>query len=165
MPLVSEASKAPARRHSDHALEAGAIGPLHPAGLGDRTHRLLSAGIALHPIMGLPVILETGMVDGEGRRLEYARISLTDACNFRCVYCLPNGPPDARGKPPVLNRAEVAELVRALAALGVHKVRFTGGEPTLRKDLVNVVSNAAATPGIRTVALSTNGWNLSLIHI
>jgi cyclic pyranopterin phosphate synthase len=85
---------------------------------------------------------------------------VTDRCNFRCVYCLPNGCPRPGGAPP-LSQAEIGRLVRALAGLGFWKVRLTGGEPTLRRDLVDVVREVAGTAGIREVGLTTNGHRLA----
>ncbi len=99
------------------------------------------------------------MRDAFGRRLEYLRLSLTDQCNFRCAYCLPNGCP--RGGDEPLSVAEIGRLVRAFAALGVWKVRLTGGEPTLRRDVVEVVRTISSVPGVRRVGLTTNGYRLA----
>ena len=99
--------------------------------------------------------------DSHGRRFKYLRLSVTDICNFRCSYCLPNGyqinPKQNDGE---LNTGEIHNLVTAVAALGVTKVRLTGGEPTLRQDLAEIASGIAAVPGIRKLALSTNGHSL-----
>jgi cyclic pyranopterin phosphate synthase len=97
------------------------------------------------------------LVDAQGRNITYLRVSLTDRCNFRCTYCSPaaHEPPDA-----LLSRAELARLFRLFAALGVRRVRLTGGEPTLRKDVVEIVADAAGTPGIEDVAITTNGHRL-----
>jgi GTP 3',8-cyclase len=98
--------------------------------------------------------------DGLGRRLEYLRLSVTDRCNFRCAYCLPDGCGEAPPAPP-LSVAEIGRLVRAFAALGVWKVRLTGGEPTLRRDLADVVRTIAGVPGVRRIGLTTNGHRLA----
>lgn len=103
------------------------------------------------------------LIDGFGRRFEYLRLSVTDACNFRCVYCLPNGFRPTHGAPPPLAADEVEVLLRGCASLGVWKVRLTGGEPTVRTDIVDLVGRAAAVPGIRRVALSTNGYRLDTL--
>jgi len=95
------------------------------------------------------------LVDAQGRHIRYLRLSLTDRCNFRCSYCSPMGIDDHRDDP--LTRPEAARLVGIFAELGVERVRLTGGEPTLRRDLVDVVRDVASTPGIREVALTTNG--------
>ena len=103
-----------------------------------------------------------GLVDAQGRRITYLRLSLTDRCNFRCSYCAPGGP-DRSGEP--LARAELARLVRIFAGLGVRRVRLTGGEPTLRADLLDVVRDVRATPGIDEVALTTNGHALGSLAV
>ena len=103
------------------------------------------------PLAGNP------LVDAQGRAVVYLRLSLTDRCNFRCSYCSPLGP-ERREEP--LSRAEVARLVSVFARLGVRRVRLTGGEPTLRRDLLEVARDVATTPGITEVALTTNGQSL-----
>lgn len=97
------------------------------------------------------------LADRFGRRFVYLRLSVTEACNFRCSYCLPGGHRAQTGTTPALRVDEIARLLRVLASEGVRKVRITGGEPTLRRDLCAIIAQAAATPGIRTVALTTNG--------
>jgi cyclic pyranopterin phosphate synthase len=92
--------------------------------------------------------------DGHGRRITYLRLSLTDRCNFRCSYCAPAEP--ERGDDP-LGRADLARLVAIFAGLGIRRVRLTGGEPTLRRDLLDVIRDVSATPGIEEIALTTNG--------
>ncbi len=96
-------------------------------------------------------------VDRYGRRFPYLRLSVIPACNFRCTYCLPGGyRPEAGMKGP-LSLAEMGRLLRGFAMLGMHKLRLTGGEPSLRRDLVRVIEMAAATPGVTKVAMTTNG--------
>jgi GTP 3',8-cyclase len=97
-------------------------------------------------------------VDAQGRRISYLRLSLTDRCNFRCSYCAPASP-DRFGD--ALARADLARLVGIFAGLGIRRVRLTGGEPTLRKDLLDVVRDVRATPGIEEIALTTNGHLLA----
>jgi cyclic pyranopterin phosphate synthase len=99
------------------------------------------------------------LVDRHGRTFPYLRLSLTEACNYRCSYCLPDGYV-ADGRPRFLALDEIARLVRAFAALGMRKLRLTGGEPSLRKDLPAIIASVSAVPGIRRVALTTNGCNL-----
>jgi cyclic pyranopterin phosphate synthase len=94
------------------------------------------------------------LLDAQGRRISYLRLSLTDRCNFQCSYCAPAGP---EGCEDPLARPELARLVAIFAALGIRRVRLTGGEPTLRKDLLDVVRDVRATPGIEEIALTTNG--------
>ena len=106
----------------------------------------------------LPVVSASGAAelrDAQNRHIKYVRISLTDRCNFRCSYCSPLGLDDPRDDP--LTRPEVARLVGIFARLGVKRVRLTGGEPTLRRDLVGIVADMHGTPGIEEVALTTNG--------
>ena len=96
------------------------------------------------------------MQDGFGRRVEYLRISVTDKCNLRCVYCMPEeGLPWLR-REDLLSYEEIAQIVSAMAAMGLRKVRITGGEPLVRKDLSRLVRMLAAVPGIEDIALSTN---------
>lgn len=97
--------------------------------------------------------------DGFGRRFPYLRLSITEACNFRCTYCLPNG---YRKSAPhdFLSVDEIARLVRAFRSLGVHKVRLTGGEPSVRGDLTDIIAAVAET-GVEKIALTTNGWTLA----
>jgi cyclic pyranopterin phosphate synthase len=100
------------------------------------------------------------LVDAQGRRISYLRLSLTDRCNFQCSYCAPAGR-EACGD--LLERRELARLVGVFAALGVRRVRLTGGEPTLRKDLLDVARDVRATPGIEEIALTTNGHLLAAL--
>jgi cyclic pyranopterin phosphate synthase len=98
------------------------------------------------------------LVDGHGRRITYLRLSLTDRCNFRCSYCAPAGADTAEDP---LARPELARLVGVFARLGVPRVRLTGGEPTLRPDLLDVIRDVRATPGVEEIALTTNGHLLA----
>jgi cyclic pyranopterin phosphate synthase len=97
------------------------------------------------------------LADRFGRQFPYLRLSVIEACNFSCSYCLPAGYRARPGTPPPLRHDEIARLLRAFARLGMRKVRLTGGEPSLRKDLADIIAVAAATPGIDKVALTTNG--------
>ncbi len=99
------------------------------------------------------------LIDPFGRTFPYLRLSLTEACNFSCSYCLPNGY-QADGRPRFLEPDEIRRLLHGFAAVGMHKLRLTGGEPSLRKDLPDIIAIAAATPGIRKIALTTNGTRL-----
>jgi cyclic pyranopterin phosphate synthase len=100
--------------------------------------------------------------DAAGRLLEYLRLSITDRCNFRCVYCLPQGCPKRAGAEP-LSLEEFGRLVRAFASLGFWKIRLTGGEPLLREDVCEIVRRVARTPGVRRVGLTTNGCRLAAV--
>ena len=96
------------------------------------------------------------MRDKYGRRIHYLRISLTDACNLRCVYCMPEHI-TFRRRDELLQDEEILRLVRIFAQLGVDKIRLTGGEPTIRPRLVELVRQIKRTPGIRDLAMTTNG--------
>lgn len=98
--------------------------------------------------------------DVHGRRFEYLRLSLTDACNFRCTYCLPDGYRKAKEAPAALSIEEITRLVRGFAALGLWKVRLTGGEPTLRPEFEEIATAVASISGIRRLAVTTNGYRL-----
>lgn len=104
------------------------------------------------------------LIDRFGRRFPYLRLSLIEACNFHCSYCLPNGYRAADGRGRHLELDEIGRLLTAFAAVGMHKLRLTGGEPTLRRDLTEIIALAAATPGIRTIAMTTNGVLLRRLH-
>ncbi len=104
-------------------------------------------------------------LDSLGRPLKALRISVTDRCNFRCTYCMPSevfGPDYAfLPREAILSFEEITRLVRIFVGLGVTKVRLTGGEPLLRRELPNLVQMLAAVPGIEDLALTTNGVLLS----
>ncbi len=99
------------------------------------------------------------LTDSFNRRFNYLRLSITDACNFRCNYCLPDGYCTPPGNIP-LSLPEIEAAVRAFAFSGTHKIRLTGGEPTLRKDLPEIIQCCKQVEGINTVALTTNGYRL-----
>lgn len=96
------------------------------------------------------------MYDQYGRHIHYLRISLTDACNLRCVYCMPEHM-TFRPRSELLQDDEILTLVRIFARLGVDKIRLTGGEPTIRPRLVELVRQIRQVPGIRELAMTTNG--------
>jgi cyclic pyranopterin phosphate synthase len=103
--------------------------------------------------------------DQFGRSIEYLRISITDRCNFRCVYCMPLEGLDWLPKAEILSYEEITEVVRQLAPLGLRRLRITGGEPTIRPDLVTLVRMLKAVPGIEDIALSTNGVKLPELSV
>ena len=100
------------------------------------------------------------LTDQFGRRIEYLRISVTDRCNFRCVYCMPAAGLQWLPKAEILSYEEIAELVRQLAPMGLRRVRITGGEPTIRPDLDRLIAQLRAVREIDDIALSTNGVRL-----
>ncbi len=99
------------------------------------------------------------MQDTFGRTIDYLRVSVTEACNFRCIYCAPNGHTDPAASP--LSVDEIERVVRAAVALGVTKIRLTGGEPLVRRDIVDIVRAVAAIDGVQDLALTTNGFLLA----
>src|SRR5215204_924069 len=115
--------------------------------------RLFPVGEAIAPVTGVAK-------DAFGRAITYLRISLTDRCNFRCVYCMPAAGLPWLPRADLLTADEIARVVAELAPLGLRRVRLTGGEPTLRPDLERVTTLVRAVPGIEDVALSTNGVRL-----
>lgn len=101
--------------------------------------------------------------DSFGRIFRYLRLSVTDVCNFRCNYCLPNGYQKTLEEENPLNIYEIENLISAFAKMGFQKVRLTGGEPTVRKDIVDIVAMIKAQKGIEKIALSTNAYRLKSI--
>lgn len=105
------------------------------------------------------MITEPHLADNFGRRFPYLRLSVTDVCNFSCSYCLPDGYKKT-GCESFLDQEEIVRLVRAFAALGVWKIRLTGGEPTVRPDFIQIAQRVASVQGIKKLAFTTNGYKL-----
>jgi cyclic pyranopterin phosphate synthase len=101
------------------------------------------------------------LADRFARSVTYLRVSLTDRCNYRCVYCMPEEGVALVPKPEILTYEELERLVRVLAGVGLRRVRLTGGEPTIRKDLVTLVERLARVPGLDEVVMTTNGHLLA----
>ncbi|TRW49623.1 GTP 3',8-cyclase MoaA [Aliidiomarina halalkaliphila] len=99
------------------------------------------------------------LTDRYQRRFRYLRLSITESCNFKCDYCLPDGP-DCSSRREEITLPEIKRLVTAFAQAGTEKVRITGGEPALRRDLTEIIAACKATPGIKEVAITTNGYRL-----
>lgn len=97
-----------------------------------------------------------GPVDAFGRVIDYLRISVTDRCNLRCVYCMPLSRADAADGPEILTAAEIETVVRCAVDVGFRKFRLTGGEPTVRRDIVDIVRRAASVDGVDDLAMTTN---------
>src|SRR4029079_13274771 len=100
------------------------------------------------------------MRDQFGRSIEYLRISVTDRCNFRCLYCMPLEGLEWLPKSDILSYEEIARVVMQLAPLGLRRLRITGGEPTLRPELERLVAMLREIPEIEDISLSTNGVRL-----
>jgi cyclic pyranopterin phosphate synthase len=99
-------------------------------------------------------------IDRFGRIIHYLRISLTDHCNLRCIYCMPEDQ-TFRPNADLMQDDEILLLTQLFASLGFDKIRLTGGEPTVRAHIVDIVRGIASTPGIRSVSMTTNGVLLS----
>ncbi|AGI32419.1 TPA: GTP 3',8-cyclase MoaA [Mannheimia haemolytica] len=112
------------------------------------------------PIKNVGDDVVSGLVDRFQRQYTYLRLSITDVCNFRCNYCLPDGYKPPSHKQTFLSVDEIQRVAKAFANLGTEKIRITGGEPTLRKDFLEIAHTISQTPGIRKVALTTNGYRL-----
>ena len=98
--------------------------------------------------------------DSYGRAIRDLRVSVTDRCNFRCFYCLPHGEPPSAPKSQMLTYEEIEYACEIFASLGVDKLRLTGGEPMLRRDIESLISKLSRLEGVRDLALTTNGFNL-----
>lgn len=101
------------------------------------------------------------MHDTCGRKIDYLRISVTDLCNLRCKYCIPEKGVPLKQHDDILSFEEIERIVREAAELGVTKVRITGGEPLVRRGIADLIRMVAAVPGIRDIALTTNGLLLA----
>ena len=101
------------------------------------------------------------ITDNFGRRFNYLRLSLTDVCNFRCQYCLPMGySGEKSSREDFLTLSEIQHLMAGFSELGVRKIRLTGGEPTLRRDFIDIVKLVSSVETIEKIALTTNGYAL-----
>jgi cyclic pyranopterin phosphate synthase len=101
------------------------------------------------------------LTDAFRRPITYLRISVTDRCNLRCVYCMPEAGLEWIPKAEILTFEEIERVVRAAAPLGVRSIRLTGGEPLVRRDLPDLVARLAAIEGVEDISLSTNGLLLA----
>ncbi|MBQ1678743.1 MAG: GTP 3',8-cyclase MoaA [Oscillospiraceae bacterium] len=101
------------------------------------------------------------MLDSYGRTIDYLRLSVTERCQLRCAYCMPAGACGGRDDAALCSRDELTELAAACAALGVRKIRLTGGEPLLRTDLLPLIEGLRTLPGLEELALTTNGQRLA----
>jgi cyclic pyranopterin phosphate synthase len=116
-----------------------------------------SDGPSPPPAMPGEAPLDAPLIDRQHRAVTYLRVSVTDRCNYRCTYCMPEDGVSHVDRSDILSFEEIAALVRCFVRLGVDRVRLTGGEPTVRRDLVDLVRLLRGIPGLREIALSTNG--------
>lgn len=105
--------------------------------------------------------MQAPLIDTFGRLHDNLRISVTDRCNIRCFYCMPEEGVKFLPKPEILSFEEIARVARVAAGLGIRKIRLTGGEPLLRKDIHVLIRELTAIPGIQDLALTTNGLLLA----
>ncbi|MEQ1976553.1 GTP 3',8-cyclase MoaA [Xenorhabdus sp. SGI240] len=99
------------------------------------------------------------LVDAFSRKFYYLRLSITDVCNFRCTYCLPDGY-RPHGPKSFLSLPEIRRISRAFAELGTEKIRLTGGEPTMRRDFCDIIAAVHENPQIKKIAVTTNGYRM-----
>ncbi len=102
----------------------------------------------------------SALIDSESRKITYLRLSVTDQCQFRCVYCMPPEGIKPLPSKDYMTVDEMERFVRAAAAMGVWRVRLTGGEPLIRKDIVELVDRLGKVPGVEDISLTTNGERL-----
>lgn len=100
------------------------------------------------------------LVDLQHRQVRYVRISLTDRCNYRCTYCMPAEGVEVVDRPQLLRFEEIVRLVRIFVAMGIRRVRLTGGEPLTRRRVVDLIAQIAAVEGLEDLAMTTNGHQL-----
>jgi cyclic pyranopterin phosphate synthase len=100
------------------------------------------------------------LTDSFDRKFYYLRLSITDVCNFRCTYCLPDGY-KPNGAKRFLSVDEIRRVAHAFGELGTEKIRLTGGEPTLRKDFIDIVAAIRENPSVKTLAVTTNGYRMA----
>jgi len=101
------------------------------------------------------------MRDQYGRNIDYLRVSLTDRCNLRCIYCMPEDGIEKLRHEDILRFEEVLQIIRAFAKIGGRKIRFTGGEPLILKGITELIRETSQIPGIEDIALTTNGMLLA----
>ncbi|GAA0181686.1 GTP 3',8-cyclase MoaA [Clostridium sediminicola] len=97
------------------------------------------------------------MIDTYGRKIEYLRISVTDRCNLRCIYCMPENGVDLLSHNEILTFEEIIRVAKTSAKLGINKIRITGGEPLARRGVIKLIKNIKSIPGIEEVSMTTNG--------
>lgn len=101
------------------------------------------------------------LIDSYNRTIDYLRVSVTDRCNFRCVYCMPEEGAPVAPRDEILTYEELERLIRIAVELGMTKIRLTGGEPLVRKDILTLVQKIGAIPGLQDLSITTNGYLLS----
>lgn len=130
---------------------------------GIRWKRLILSILERCHMQSIPIknVGDARLVDAFQRTYYYLRLSITDQCNFRCNYCLPNGYQPEANKPSFLTLNEITRVAQAFVNMGTEKIRLTGGEPTLRKDFLAIAESISQVEGIRQLALTTNGYRMA----
>jgi len=100
------------------------------------------------------------MIDKHSRKINYLRVSVTDLCNLRCVYCMPAGGSELSDRDEILSFEEILKIIKHGVSLGLNKIRLTGGEPLVRRDITSFIKQISDIEGINDIALTTNGINL-----
>ncbi len=111
--------------------------------------------------MTTPFAIPEAMTDPLGRKVDYLRISITDRCNERCVYCLPEAFSDWKDRSEILSYEEILRVVRVATELGFRKFRITGGEPLVRRGVVDLIRKMSSIPGVQSLSMTTNGTRLA----
>src|SRR3990172_11258266 len=104
--------------------------------------------------------MATELIDSYGRKIDNLRISVTDRCNFRCRYCMPVEGMTWLAHDEILTYEEIVKITKVLLSMGIRKIRLTGGEPLIRKELPGLVAGLKGLDGLRDLALTTNGYFL-----
>jgi len=97
------------------------------------------------------------MRDSYNRKINYLRVSITDRCNLRCTYCMPKEGVSLLGHNDILKYEEILRIIRVAVNMGICKIRITGGEPLVRRGVVDFVASLASLEGLRDISLTTNG--------
>jgi GTP 3',8-cyclase len=140
MSIVLAAAPMPSVRSSSHEeAQQAPQGHEHEANREDRTQQRMSQ-----------------LIDRFGRKHTYLRISVTDRCNLRCIYCMPPDGVPLKQKDEILTYEEILRTARVFAELGINKIRITGGEPLVRKNLDQLIAQLSKIPGVKTLAMTTN---------
>ncbi|PWH20648.1 MAG: GTP 3',8-cyclase MoaA [Ardenticatenia bacterium] len=105
------------------------------------------------------------MEDRFGRVINYLRFSVTDRCNLRCRYCMPEGKDERKPRARLLTVSEIEKVVRAAVQVGIRKIRLTGGEPTLRSDILEIVHRLSSIPGVEELVMTTNAMRLTQLAV
>ncbi len=97
------------------------------------------------------------LIDGYERKIDYLRLSITDRCNLRCTYCMPEDGVKSLDRDQLLTYEELIRIIKILAGIGIKKIRLTGGEPLLRSNLISFIDSINKIEGIENISLTTNG--------